>query len=166
MTTATGKNTRNWINLTLTLLLGALLLACVAATVYVILNPVPTAKFTELFIFGPDGRAEGYPVAMVVGENKTVIACVENHEYAPAWYDLAVTYDNNTTKKIAYLEHFYLDDNGTWSLPFAIKPDIPGDKVKIGFQVYKDGDMSSPYRECHLWMNVSLPYNYSQAPAG
>ncbi len=89
---------------------------------------------------------------------------MDNHEHAGHWYDLTVTYNNSTEEKVAYLEHFFLEDNGTWQMPFVIRPDIPGDRVKIGFQVYKEGDMSSPYRECHLWMNVSLPYNYSQSP--
>lgn len=163
MTTATSKGASYWINLGLTLLLAAALLACAGATAYIILNPVPADRFTELYLLGPDGRAEGYPSALVVGENKTIIVVVDNHERAPSSYDLRVTYDNSTTEKVAYLDHFSLDDNGTWQMPIVIQPDIPGDRVKIGFQVYKDGNMSSPYRECYLWMNVSLPYNYSQA---
>jgi uncharacterized membrane protein len=158
------KGTGYWINLAITVFLAAALLACAGATAYIILNPVPADRFTELFLLGPDGRAEGYPSALVIGENRTIIACVDNHEYAGTWYDLVVTYNNSTAEKIAYLEHFSLENNGTWQKPFVIQPDIPGDRVKIGFQVYKDGDMSSPYRECRLWMNVSLPYNYSQSP--
>jgi uncharacterized membrane protein len=164
MTTATPKDARYWINFTLTLALAAALLACAGATAYIILNPVPADRFTELFLLGPDGRAEGYPAALVVGENKTILACVDNHEHADTWYDLVVTYNNSTAEKVAYLEHFFLENNGTWQKPFVIQPDLPGDRVKIGFQVYREGDMSSPYRECHLWMNVSLPYNYSESP--
>lgn len=164
MATTTSKSIGNWINLAFTLLLAAALLACAGATAYIILNPVTADRFTELYLFGPDGRAEGYPSALVVGENKTIIAVVDNHEHAPAFYDLMVTYNNSTEEKVAYLEHFSLEDNGTWQMPFVIRPDIPGDRVKIGFQVYKDGYMTSPYRECHLWMNVSLPYNYRQSP--
>jgi uncharacterized membrane protein len=164
MRTTTLKGIGNGINLAITLLLAAALLACIGATTYIILNPAPADRFTELYLFGPDGRAEGYPSALVVGENKTIIAVVENHEHVPASYDLTVTYANNTTEKVAFSKHFSLEDNGTWQMPFVIMPDIPGSRVKIGFQVYKDGDMTSPYRECHLWMNVSLPYKYSQPP--
>jgi|AGTN01.2.fsa_nt_gi Predicted membrane protein len=162
--TASTRGISYWTKLALTLFLAAALLACAGATAYIVLNPVQKDKFTELSILGPDGRAEGYPSAMVVGENKTIFACVENHEDAGTWYDLMVTYSNNTTKKTAYSEHFYLEDNGTWQHPFVIMPDIPDPKVKIGFQVYKNGDMSSPYRECYMWMNVSLPYGYGQTP--
>ncbi len=164
MATATSKSISYWINLAITLLLAAALLACAGATAYIILNPAHTDRFTELYLFGPDGRAEGYPSALVVGENRTIFAGVENHEDAPTFYDLMVTYNNSTTEKVAYLEHFSLEDNGTWQMPFAIQPDIPGNRVKIGFEVYKNGDMTSPYRECYLLMNVSLPYNYSQSP--
>jgi uncharacterized membrane protein len=162
MTTAKSKGISYWVNLVLTLFIAAALLACIGATAYIILNPVPADQFTELSILGPNGRAEGYPSALVVGENKTIIACLENHENADEYYDLAVTYDNGTQEKIAYLEHISLEDGGTWEKPFVIQPDTPGNRVKIGFQVYKDGDMSSPYRECHIWMNVSLPYNYGK----
>jgi uncharacterized membrane protein len=163
MTTVKPKGARYWFNLTLAVVFASVLLACIGATAYIILNPVPADSFTELFLLGPDGRADNYPKALVVGENKTIIASVENHEHADTWYDLAVTYNNSTTEKIAYLEHFLLEDNGTWQKPFVIQPDIPGNRVKIGFQIYLNGDMSTPYRECHIWMNVSLPYNYGKS---
>jgi len=151
-----------WLNLGLAIVLGAALLACAGATVYIILNPVPTDKYTELFLLGPEGRAEGYPPALVLGENRTIVACVENHELADTAYVITVTYSNNTTEKLAYLEHFSLRDDDTWQMPFVIQPDVPGDRVKVAFDVYRDGEANTPYRECYLWMNVSLPYNYSR----
>lgn len=154
---------RYWLTFTLTLALAAMLLAAAGATAYIIIHPTPAEPFTELYLLGPDGRAEGYPSALVIGENKTIIACVDNHENSNETYELAVRFNNSTMEKTAYLEHISLQDNATWEKLFTIMPDLPGDRVKIEFALYKDGDMSSPYRECHIWMNISMPYNYSQS---
>src|SRR3972149_6877076 len=46
--------------------------------------------FTEFYILGPEGRAEGYPRQATVGQAGTLMAGVVNHEGKPAAYRVAV----------------------------------------------------------------------------
>lgn len=154
-----GKGVYPWLGAGLTLALAIVLLACLYFTVQIIVNPQPADRYSELYLLGPEGMANDYPREMVIGENKTVIAQVINHEDEDSTYNLAVRYNNSSAEETAYLEHFTLQDNASWRKPFELKPDLSGSRVKIQFQLYKNGDTGTPYRECYLWLNVSKPYS-------
>lgn len=156
-----GKGIWFWLSAGLAIVLAVVLLGCIYYTVQIIVNPEPMDRFTELYVLGPEGRAEGYPKALVVGENKTMIACVVNHENEEADYRLVVSYNNSSAERRDYMEDFTLADNSSWSKDFLIRPDLTGNKVKVRFQLYKDGNAGEPYRECYIWLNVSEPYKYS-----
>ncbi len=149
-----------WLAAGLATILAIVLLVCIYFTVQIIVNPEPIDKFTEMYILGPEGRADNYPSMLVIGENKTLIASVVNHENEEVYYNLAIRYNNSSAEKTAYTEFFVLQDNASWSQTFMIKPDLPGKKVKVEFQLYKNGDTGTPYRECYIWLNVSEPYKY------
>jgi lipoprotein NlpI len=38
-----------------------------------------------------------------------------------------------------------------------MRPMLVGTQVKLDFLLYADGDMTSPYRECYLYLNESRP---------
>lgn len=158
-----GKGIWFWLSTGLALVLAAGLLVCVYYTAQIIVNPEPVDKFTELYVLGPEGRAEGYPKTMVVGENKTLVACVVSHENEEANYRLVVCYNNSSAERSDYSEDFTLEDNSSWRRDIKISPDLAGNKVKVRFQLYKDGNTGEPYRECYLWLNVSEPYRHTNA---
>lgn len=151
------------LNLALFAALAVVLLALAGYTAYLILNPVPVDRYTELSLLGPNGTAVDYPTQLVIGENKTLVAWVANREHQDTSYELAVDYNNSSKVETAYRDHIYLMDNDTWTKRYMVQPDIPGDKVKVEFKLYKEGQNTTPYRECYLWLNVSEPYNYTEA---
>jgi uncharacterized membrane protein len=153
----TRRNWHFWLVAGLSSVLAIVLLTIIYFTIQIIANPEPVDSYTELYILGPDGVADNYPKELVIGENKTLIAYVVNHENVDAYYNLAIRYNNSSTERTAFTEYIVLQDNVSWSKKFVIKPDLPGKKVKVQFQLYKNGGLD-PYRECYLWLNVSPPY--------
>ncbi len=93
----------------LTALLLIALLACVAATVYIIVTPKPTEPFTEFYILGPKGKAADYPHYLKRGEEASVIIGIVNHEHRMVNYTVTIwlvneSYDNGSV----ILHHIYL----------------------------------------------------------
>lgn len=135
----------------LTILLVISIVASVFALVYVIVTPKQGEKFTEFYILGQKGMAYDYPTVVEAGNNSTVIVGVVNHEYALVNYTMDLSLNNSTLleKEIA-LEH-----NQTWEEPISYALNKPGDSQKLEFLLYKDGNFTAPYRDLHLWVNVS-----------
>lgn len=135
----------------LTVLLVLSIIASVAALVYVIVTPKQGEKFTEFYILGPGGMAYNYPTAVQAGNQSTVIVGVVNHEYALVNYTMDMSVNNSTIlqRKIA-LQH-----NQTWEKPVTYVLNRPGDSQKLQFLLYRENNFTAPYRDLHLWVNVS-----------
>jgi uncharacterized membrane protein len=119
--------------------------------------PKQGEKFTEFYILGPDGKADKYPTKYTLGDQKPVIVGVVNHEYRNVTYDLIVSLNDSTTVSNIYSEQLTLGDNQTWEKNINLMPDRIGTNMKMEFLLYADGNMTTPYRECHLWVNVTQP---------
>ncbi|WP_174591159.1 DUF1616 domain-containing protein [Methanocella conradii] len=141
--------------LTIILIISIILSICMVA--YVIMVPKQGEKFTEFYILGPDGKADRYPTRYVLGDQKPVIVGVVNHEYRNVTYDLVVSLSDSVTVTRLYSERLTLGDNQTWEKKIDVKPDRTGTNMKMEFLLYIDGNMTAPYRECHLWVNVTAP---------
>lgn len=100
---------------------------------------------TEFYVLGRDGRAEGYPLNLSVGETGKVIVGVANHEFKDMEYLLAVAYEGGVQKK-----RILLKDSQTWEESLDLAFNRPG-RQKVEFQLYRDGE---PYRRLHLWVEV------------
>jgi uncharacterized membrane protein len=135
----------------LTILLILSIVASIEALIYVIVTPKQGEKFTEFYILGPGGMAYGYPASVQAGNTSTVNVGIVNHEYNTVNYTLETAFDNITFFK----RNLTLQHNQTWEGPFSYKLYEPGDKQKLQFLLYKDKNFSGPYRELHLWVNVS-----------
>jgi uncharacterized membrane protein len=48
-----------------------------------------------------------------------------------------------------------LDHNQTWEQPVSYSLREPGNSQKLEFLLYKDYNFTAPYRDLHLWVNVS-----------
>lgn len=121
---------------------------------YVVVVPKQGEKFTEFYILGPNGKADNYHTLFVLGDQQPVIVGVANHEYRNVTYDLVVTLNDNATVTQIYSDRLTIANNQTWEKNVDVKPDRKGSKMELQFLLYSDGNMTVPYRETHLWIDV------------
>lgn len=139
--------------LTVVLILSILLSIVMVA--YVIAVPKQGETFTEFYILGPDGKADNYPTSFHIGDSKPVIVGISNHEYRNVSYDLVISLNDSVLNKAIYSENMTIADNQTWEKRINVTPDRNGTNMELEFLLYADGNMTAPYRECHLWINVT-----------
>ena len=144
-----GDKTR--LDRALTVLLVLSILLSIAALVYVIVTPKQGEKFTEFYILGPGGKAYDYPTNVTAGNQSTVIVGVVNHEYARVNYSMQMSLNNFTfLQRDLAIEH-----NQTWEQPVRYILKKPGDGQKLQFLLYRESNFTAPYRDLHLWVNVT-----------
>lgn len=160
------------------LLLTVVLLLSVCITAggigYAISAQPETGSFTEFYLLTEnetgDPVAGNYPANMTVGEKQQIIVGIGNHEGEPANYTVVielqeVQMDGNQTivTDSEELDRFTprLQSNETvHSQQQLIPTELTGQRLRLQFQLYRGnaprGDAGAdPYRETHLWMNVS-----------
>jgi len=74
----------------LTVALVVAIIISISLLIYVIVTPHNGERFTEFYILGPSGKAEGYPTELSVGESGTVILGIANHEQREMNYTVEV----------------------------------------------------------------------------
>jgi uncharacterized membrane protein len=136
----------------LTVILVISILASVIMLVYVIVTPKQGEKFTEFYILGPGGMADDYPTEMVLGQEGTVIVGIVNHEYRVVNYSLAMTLDGEPLQEPRPI---VLAHNMTWEQNVTFMPGRAGTDMKLQFLIYNEENYTVPYRDLHLWINVS-----------
>ena len=135
----------------LTVILIITIIISISALIYVIVTPKQGEKFTEFYILGPGGKAYDYPTNVTVGNKSSVIVGVVNHEYAEVNYTMRLQLNNSTILS----QELTLQNNQTWERPERYSLDKPGDNQKLEFLLYKERNFTAPYRDLHLWVNVS-----------
>jgi uncharacterized membrane protein len=135
----------------LTIILILSILASIIMLVYVIVTPKQGEKFTEFYILGDNGKADGYPTKMVAGRTSSVIVGITNQEYRLTNYTLNISLENQTIKTM----QVNLMHNSTWEEKVLFTPEKTGDNLKLEFLLYKEDNFTAPYRDLHLWVNVS-----------
>jgi len=141
---------RSKLDKVLTVVLICAILASIGTLLYVISAPRVGEKFTEFYILGEGGKAEGYPEELVVKETGYVILGVVNHEYEPVSYSIKVLIGDEDNSAIGPIT---LENNEKWEKKIGFTPYRPGENIKVQFLLYRD-DQSEPYRSLHLWVNV------------
>ncbi|HEY3274470.1 MAG TPA: DUF1616 domain-containing protein [Methanocella sp.] len=142
---------------TLTVILLLSIIASVAVLAFVIAVPKQGEKFTEFYILGPGGKADNYPEYFHLGDSKPVIVGIINHEYRNVTYDLVVALNDSNNITQLSSQRLELADNQTWQQTVPLVPDHTGTNMEIQFLLYADGNMTAPYRDLHLWVNVTKP---------
>ena len=133
----------------LTYVLFGLLLLCILAVIYIVLNPPMGEKYTEFYILGPEEKAYNYPISLKTGQNGTVVIGVVNKEQEPMEYVLRVRLDNETLQE----KDLSLQGGQAYKARFTFTPHTQGGNRKMEFLLYKKG-YSTPYRNLHLWIDV------------
>jgi uncharacterized membrane protein len=119
--------------------------------IFVIVTPKQGEKFTEFYILGDNGKAQGYPNQMEAGNNSSVIVGITNHEYMLTNYTLDISLENRSLNKM----QVQLMHNSTWEKRVFFTPENTGENLKLEFILYKEDNFTVPYRDLHLWVNVT-----------
>lgn len=136
---------------TLSVILMVTVLGAIGTFVYVIAAPSVGERFTEFYILGPEGKAEGYTKELVVGEEAKLTVGIINQEHATVSYRVEVTIDGARYGEIGPV---VLDYEGTWKGEISFMLTQLGDSQKVEFLLYKQGQ-SEAYRSLHLWVDVT-----------
>ncbi|WP_445474794.1 DUF1616 domain-containing protein [Methanococcoides methylutens] len=148
------KKPENKLDRVLTILLVISILASIVTLAYVVVTPKEGEKFTEFYILGPEGMADGYPTGLQPGQSGSVIIGVVNHEYADTEYSIELLLENNSQLIDQDLHHINLQHNQTWEKEVTFTPASIGEDMKLQFLLYKDNNMTESYRDLHLWIDV------------
>ncbi len=107
--------------------------------------------FTEFYVLGPAGKAEGYPKRLFAGEKGTVILGVVNQEGQPASYTVRI---RTGAAVLSTLGPIALGTGEKWEERVGFALPQPGKRVQVEFLLYKKGAAPPPYRRLHLWVEV------------
>jgi uncharacterized membrane protein len=145
------KNHGSRMDRALTVILVIVIILSVSTLVYVVVTPKQAEKFTEFYILGPEGKAYDYPTSVVSGQNSTAIVGIINHEYIPVNYTMRMAIQDTTFLS----RDVRLEDNETWERPVNYTLRQQGDNQRLEFSLYREYNFTAPYRDLHLWVNVS-----------
>lgn len=143
---------RNWGWLSALLAVGLVLSsgAAVAALGYAIAVPRASEPFTEFYILGPGGSAEGYPREVSAGEPIPVTIGVVNHEGSAVAYRIERVGETGAE----HIASPQLGDGETWEQGHTFSLGEPGEERQVTFLLYREADQT-PYRSLHLWVSVT-----------
>jgi uncharacterized membrane protein len=160
-----------------------LIISIMIAAIFFIYSSISTKEFeksTEFYLLGEDGKAEGYPQNLSLGENASVIIGIINNEYQTidytveiwlvnhtnnAWFmdKISVTLDNVATNK----EKKWLPQ---WEYNYTFSINKTWENLELVFLLYKgstddydhnfdyksiiEQKINDSYEELHIWVNV------------
>jgi len=136
-------------NRVLSIILALAILVVLGTLGYLIVNP-GGESFTEFYILGLSGEAADYPRELVVGGEGKVMVGIINQEYEPVTYRVEVVIDGVKNNEVGPVT---LEHDGEWEGIVSFTPDRAGDKQKVEFLLYRQGQ-SGVYQRLHLWVDV------------
>jgi uncharacterized membrane protein len=142
---------RNKIDRILNIILVFSIIFAIGMLYYVITTPKIGEKFTEFYILGASGKADNYPTDLRVGSPTTILTGVVNHEYSYINYTVQIMLGND----ILLSQKMVLNNNDTWEKNVSFIPVKVGYDEKLTLSLFKEDNFTVPYRELHLWVNVS-----------
>jgi uncharacterized membrane protein len=146
----------------LSIILVLSILASVITLAYVVVTPKQGEKFTEFYILGPDGMADGYNTELEDRDSVDVIVGIVNHEYSVVNYSLKLKLNDKSIEMPESLQHISLAHNQSWEKPLSFIPSDTGTDMKLQYLLYRQDNTTEAYRDLHLWINVSKGEPYSE----
>lgn len=132
-----------------------LVLASVGSLAYIISTPKVGENFTEFYILGPNRTADNYQTDFIQGKTGTIFVGIINHEHRPVDYTMDVRLGNMSLPLPENQKRISLGDNMSWEEPVTFTPLIEGENVKLEFLLFNETEKTIPYRNLHLWINVT-----------
>jgi uncharacterized membrane protein len=114
---------------------------------YVIASPRVGERFTEFYVLGLGGKAEGYPRELMVGEEGWVILGITNREHETMGYEVKIKIDGVLEQKISPIQ---LEHQQGWREVVGFTPREPGKDQKVQFILYKVRRLDET--ELSLWL--------------
>jgi len=135
----------------LTIALAAAILFAVGAVAYTVLIPKAGEAFSEFYILGPGGKAEGYPTEITLGDEGKVIAGIVNREHETVVYSVTISTDGDT---LAEISPIHLEHEEQWEQEVSFTPPRAGQDQKVEFLLYRE-NRPEPYQRLHLWIDIN-----------
>jgi len=132
---------------------GVIILAVIGVTVYLVHSPPTEERFTEFYILGIEGKAEGYPSKLAVGEEGKVLLGIENHEWEEMNYRVEVRV---AAKENNELGPIVLTHEQKWLEEVSFILHKIGENQKVEFLLFKEGE-NEPYSSLHLLVDIITP---------
>ncbi len=135
----------------LTLILIISVISTAWALVNIIKTPNTGEKFTEFYILDSSGNASNYQTELKVNEPIAYKIGISNHEYRTVNYSIKTVLD----KDILLSKEVTIDNNQTWEQNLTVTPNKMVTGKELNFWLFKENNSLEPYRELHLWVNVT-----------
>ena len=132
------------------ILIGSVVLTA-WALVNIIKAPNTGEKFTEFYILDSSGNASNYQTELTLNEPTAYKIGISNHEYRTVNYSIKTVLD----KDILLSQDVTIDNNQTWEQNLTVTPSKMVTGKELYFWLYKENNSLEPYRELHLWVNVT-----------
>ncbi len=145
------KTPRSRKDMILSLTLIFIIAFAAGMVIFVISTPKTGERFTEFYILGPSGKAENYSENLKYNSPATSLVGVVNHEYSFVNYTVQVALN----EKVLTFTRFMLTSNETWEKNITFIPDKEGDGMRLKFWLFKEDNLTVPYRELQLWVNIT-----------
>jgi uncharacterized membrane protein len=123
-------------NKALLFILIIVIVALVAAIVYLAIVPAPHDKFTEFYLLNSEGQASKYPAEIISGKPVTIIVGVVNHEGTPVSYKVQAVADGAIINSIVTGQ---LSNGQKWEQSLTFSLSQPGNGKRIQFYLYLEG---------------------------
>jgi uncharacterized membrane protein len=131
------------------MLIAVFLVMIFIISIYIVMMIRTPEPFTEFYILNSEGKAEGYPKELTLGENGQLIVGVVNHEWTDMEYNVSIIIYNETDV-IIEITNYLVTLNNTENHEFEyIITFIESGKYRIQFLLYKEDNMT-PTQELHL----------------
>lgn len=131
-------------------LLVMAILGALGTVVYTITVPKVAEKFTEFYLLGLNGEANGYPTQLRVGEVGKVMVGIGNREHETVTYRVEVRIDGVINNQVGPLT---VKSDEKWQETVTFTP-AGRDKQRVEFLLYKQGQ-NNVYHRLHLFLDVN-----------
>ena len=131
------------------------IIASVAVASYALVIPKPSEHFTEFYLLGANGTLGNYTTDFKVGVPSPITVSIVNHEARDVTYMLVVSANNSTQRSTVYSEQVAVPNGQQWEKQINLVLNQSGNNVKLDFALYAGPQTAEPYRDAHLWVNVT-----------
>ena len=141
---------RGW-DRALGLVLAILIVAAIGTVAYAAATPRKGEPFSQFYVLGLEGMADGYPEELTLGEEARVILGIVNNEHEDDLeYRVEILIDAESSTTVGPL---VLDHGQRWEEEVGFFPARTGENQRVDFLLYQRGD-ADPCESLYLRINV------------